>query len=105
MIYDLNKFAFMIEQNYNLIYTLLIYASLVYYHYDAFSNNRRKNTMQVVFCSTNPAKTAAALLVLKKRFKDCINLLFLQTESGVNPTPFGVDECIRGANNRIVQGM
>lgn len=57
--------------------------------------------MQIVFCSKNKAKTEAADLVLKKKFGAFIDLRFHNSPSGVRPTPFGRNECIEGAKNRI----
>jgi inosine/xanthosine triphosphatase len=58
--------------------------------------------MKIVIGSTSVPKISAVKEVFNDFFKrEIIEIIPIEVDSGVNPTPFSVEECILGGRNRI----
>lgn len=60
--------------------------------------------MKIIVCSKNKAKNDAVYSVMVDFFDD-LNIVSLETESGVSETPIGDDEGILGCKNRIISAL
>jgi inosine/xanthosine triphosphatase len=58
--------------------------------------------MKIVIGSTSAPKISAVKEVFEDFFKkETIEIIPIEIDSGVNPTPFSVEECVLGGRNRI----
>ena len=58
--------------------------------------------MKIIIGSTSNPKVSAVKEVFNDFFKgEIIEIIPIEVDSGVNPTPFSVEECILGGRNRI----
>lgn len=59
---------------------------------------------KIIVCSKNKAKNDAVKNVMKDFFLE-VDIVSLETESGVSETPIGDEEGIRGSKNRILSAL